>query len=308
MFLEHCAHQQNYATGKMGVRLDFISFHPKGSPKWQGDHVQMGIARQLSAIEQGFKTVASFPEWRKTPIVLGESDPEGCAACSAKTNPQNSYRNGPLYACYEAEVLNSILGLAATEHVDVLGIVTWAFEFEGQPYFEGFRTLATNRVDKAVLNAFRMFGMLSGTRVMAASSAALPTADIVRDGVRNNPDVNAIATRGDREMAILIWNYHDDDLSAPAVRIDLSVSGLPANETRALLEHFRVDADHSNAYAAWKQIGSPQSPTEAQYTQLRAAGQLQLLDSPMWIRVQSGSAHLEFDLPRQGLSLLRITW
>jgi xylan 1,4-beta-xylosidase len=75
-----------------------------------------------------------------------------------------------------------------------------------------------------------------------------------------------------------------------------------------LLEHFRVDADHSNAYAAWKQIGSPQSPTEAQYTQLRAAGQLQLLDSPMWIRVQSGSAHLEFDLPRQGLSLLRITW
>ena len=85
----------NYVTGKVGSRLDFISFHPKGSPKWQGDHVQMGIARQLSAIEQGFQIVASFPEWRRTPIVLGESDPEGCAACSARNNPQNSYRNGP---------------------------------------------------------------------------------------------------------------------------------------------------------------------------------------------------------------------
>ena len=61
-FLDHCAHQPNYVTGKIGSRLDFISFHPKGSPKWQGDHVQMGIARQLAAIEQGFQIVASFPE------------------------------------------------------------------------------------------------------------------------------------------------------------------------------------------------------------------------------------------------------
>ncbi len=95
-FLDHCAHQPNYVSGKVGSRLDFISFHPKGSPKWQGDHVQMGIARQLAAIEQGFQIVASFPEWRRTPIILGESDPEGCAACSARSNPQNSYRNGPL--------------------------------------------------------------------------------------------------------------------------------------------------------------------------------------------------------------------
>jgi len=308
MFLEHCAHQPNYVTGRTGSRLDFISFHPKGAPKWRGDHVQMGIARQLAAIEQGFKVVASFPEWRKTPIVLGESDPEGCAACSAKTNPQNSYRNGPLYACYEAEVLNNILALAATGHVDVLGIVTWAFEFEGQPYFEGFRTLASNGVDKAVLNAFRMFGMLGSARVMATSSAALLNAEIVQDGVRKNPDINAIASAKEGEIDILVWNYHDDDLAARAARIDLSVGGLPANLTRALLEHFRVDSDHSNAYRAWKEMGSPQSPTDGQYEKLRAAGQLQSLDSPMWIGVQSRSAHLQFDLPRQALSLVRITW
>jgi xylan 1,4-beta-xylosidase len=240
--------------------------------------------------------------------VLGESDPEGCAACSAKTNPQNSYRNGPLYACYEAEVLNNTLALAATEHVDVLGIVTWAFEFEGQPYFEGFRTLATNGVDKAVLNAFRMFGMLGGARVMVTSSAALPNTEIVRDGVQQNPDINAIATAKEQGIEVLVWNYHDDDLAAAAARIDLSVSGLPANVTRAFLEHFRVDSDHSNAYAAWKGMGWPQSPTDVQYARLRAAGQLQLLDSPIWIRVQNGSTHLKFELPRQALSLVRISW
>ena len=131
LFLEHCAHQKNYVTGKTGAPLDFISFHPKGSPKWQGDHVQMGIAKQLQSIEQGFKIVASFPEWRQTPIVLGESDPEGCAACSAKDNPQNSYRNGPLYAAYTAEVLSHTMALATREHVNLLGSVTWAFRVRG---------------------------------------------------------------------------------------------------------------------------------------------------------------------------------
>src|SRR3954470_23110726 len=73
-FLEHCAHQRNYVTGKTGVRLDFIAFHPKGSPNWQGNHVQMGIARQLASIEQGFRIVKSFPEYRETQVILGESD------------------------------------------------------------------------------------------------------------------------------------------------------------------------------------------------------------------------------------------
>lgn len=109
-FLDHCAHQKNYANGRTGSRLDFISFHPKGSPQWLKDHVQMGISHQLTAIDEGFKIVASFPEWRETPIILGESDPEGCAACSAKENPQNLCRNGPLYGAYTIEVLSNIPG------------------------------------------------------------------------------------------------------------------------------------------------------------------------------------------------------
>lgn len=308
-FLDHCAHQRNYVSGKTGSRLDFISFHPKGAPKWQGDHVRMGIVHQLAAIEQGFQIVASFPEWRRTPIILGESDPEGCAACSARSNPQNSYRNGPLYAAYTAETLSNILFLASRQRVNFLGAVTWAFEFEGQPYFEGFRTLATNGVDKAVLNAFRMFGLLGNERLTAISSGALHSEDVIRDGVRGQPDIGVIATRRkDHEVEVLVWNYHDDDVAAATTLIDLAVSGLPAKTSRALLEHFRVDASHSNAFAVWKEMGSPQSPTTAQYEQLERAGQLQLLTSPAFVPITQGAAHLQFDLPRQGLSLVRISW
>jgi xylan 1,4-beta-xylosidase len=307
-FLDHCAHQKNYANGRMGSRLDFISFHPKGSPKWQGDHVQMGISHQLAAIEQGFKITASFPEWQNTPIILGESDPEGCAACSVKDNPQNSYRNGPLYGAYTIEVLNHVLALARSEHIYFLGSVTWAFEFEDQPYFAGFRELATNGLDKPVMNAFRMLGLLGSERVKVTSSGALPTQEVVHNGVQALPDVNAIAAHKDREIEILIWNYHDDDVSVPAAPIDLVVSGLPAEAKRGLLEHFRVDSGHSNAFAAWKEMGSPQSPSASEYERLQASGQLQLLNSPAWIAIQQSAVHLQFTLPRQGLSLVRLAW
>ena len=309
-FLEHCAHQKNYANGKVGSHLDFVSFHPKGSPTWQSDHVQMGISRQLNAIEQGFKITASFPEWRQTPIILGESDPEGCAACSAQEHPQNLYRNGPLYGAYTIEVLNNILELARQEHINFLGAVTWAFEFEDQPYFAGFRELATNGVDKPVLNAFRMLGLLGDERLKVVSSGALATTEVVSTGVRAQPDINAIATRKDkgREIQILVWNYHDDDLPFPATPIDLTITGLPTNAKRALLEHFRTDSDHSNAFTAWKEMGSPLSPNQRESERLQSAGQLQLLSSPAWVDMQQGSVKLQFILPRQGLSLVRLSW
>jgi xylan 1,4-beta-xylosidase len=308
LFLEHCTHQKNYVTGKIGSHLNFISFHPKGSPRWMRDHVQMGLSSQLLSVEKGFEIVASDPEWRRIPIVLGEWDPEGCAACSAQQNPQNSYRNGPLYACYVAEALNSTLALANQQHVVLEGLVTWAFEFEGQPYFAGFRDLATNGIDKPVLNAFRMFGLLGPERINVTSSGALQTAEIVQSGVRGPADIDAIATRNKQQVAVLIWNYHDGDIPVPSALVDLVVRGLPENAPRASVEHFRVDADHSDSYTEWKRMGSPQSLSSTKYQRLEHAGQLQLLGSPSWVSVDNGEVHLHFTLPRQGLSLVRISW
>jgi xylan 1,4-beta-xylosidase len=307
-FLQHCETGTNYSTGKPGAPLDFISFHPKGSPTWQGDHVQMGIATQLNAIEQGFKIVASFPKWRNAPVVLGESDPEGCAACSAEKNPQNGYRNGALYTAYTAEAYSQTLALAEREHINLLGVVTWAFEFEDQPYFAGFRELASGGLDKPVLNAFRMFGLMDRNRVEATSSAALETTQIIREGVRTAPDIRTIATRSDHSLQVLVWNYHDDDLPAASATVHLVINGLPPTASRALLEHFRIDTHHSNAFTAWKEMGSPQTPSPKQYKQLESAGQLRLLTSPSWTQLESGTARMEFELPRQGMSLIKISW
>lgn len=307
-FLEHCANGTNSATGKTGAPLDFITFHAKGAPKVVDGRVQMGLATNLLDVDHGLQIVASFPKFAGLPIVLSESDPEGCAACSARTFPQNAYRNGTLYPAYTATAIRNMLDLAGRHHSKLEGILTWAFEFEDQPYFDGFRTLATNGVDKPVLNLFRMLGQMPGERVMAESDGAVATDAILQAGVRQRPDVDALAARSGHSLAVLLWNYHDDDLPAPGAPLDLHINGLPKDARQVLLRHYRIDQDHSNAYTVWKDMGSPQAPTAEQYAKLKAAGQLQMLESPRWVGIKDGKIELDFPLPRQAVSLLEVEW
>jgi len=307
-FLEHCANGKNYVTGETGSPLDFITYHAKGRPAVVEGHVRMGISKNLDDVEKGFEIVGAFPKFRDLPIVLSESDPEGCAGCSARVYPQNAYRNGPLYPSYTAAALNGILKLADRHKANLAGMLTWAFEFEDQPYFDGFRTLATNGVDKPVLNVFRMNGLMRGDRVAAESSSSIPVEEIVKSGVRDKPAIDALATKSEHGVAVLAWNYHDDDISAPDAPVQLSIGGLPPSARRVLVRHYRVDRDHSNAYAVWKEMGSPQNPTPEQYARLEAAGQLQLLESPRWLWAKTGQLDLHFPLPRQAVSLVQVSW
>ena len=307
-FLEHCARGVNAATGQRGTPLDFISYHSKGSPSVVEGHVRMGLRKELVDVQRGFEIVSGFPEFRALPIVLSEADPEGCAACSARQYPQNLYRNGTLYPSYTASALNGIIKLADRYQANLAGMLTWAFEFEGQPYFDGFRTLATNGVDKPILNLFRMAGLMRGDRVKVESSGAAGLDAILQSGVRAAPDVDALAVSGNREMSVLVWNYHDDDLPAPPAPVRLALAGIPVAAARVLVEHYRIDDDHSNAYTAWKQMGSPAEPSPGQYARLEAAGQLQLLHSPAWQTVKDGKLEIGFSVPAHAVSLLRVAW
>jgi xylan 1,4-beta-xylosidase len=305
-FIEHCLRGTNFATGKTGSPLDYVGFHAKGAPRVVDGHVRMGISNQLRAISNGFRIVSEFPELKNTPIIIGESDPEGCAACSVATNPENAYRNGTMYSSYTAAQIARTYELADFHKVNLRGSVTWAFEFENQPYFAGFRDLATNGIDKPVLNVFRMLGQMAGDRLTVESSSAASLETIRDAGVRERPDIYALATRSSRAIAILVWNYHDDDLPSAPAEIDVTIDGAP--DGRPTLTHLRVDRDHSNAYELWKKMGSPQAPTPAQYAQLEKGGKLQPFRAAERVRVQNGTARLAFTLPRQGVSLLKLTY
>ena len=96
----------------------------------------------------------------------------------------------------------------------------------------------------------------------------MPLEDILKGGVKSKADVNGFASRSARSVDVMVWNYHDDDVEAPETKISVPVSGLPAGVTKVLIKHYRVDRDHSNSYAVWKSLGSPQQPTPEQYAKL----------------------------------------
>jgi xylan 1,4-beta-xylosidase len=302
-FLEHCLHGTNATTGKQGTPIDLIAFHAKGQPKFVDGHVRMGISNQLRDIDRALAVIATFPEMRDKPIVIGESDPDGCAACQG---PQLGYRNTTMYSSYTAASFARKHDLAAKHGVNLEGALTWAFEFEDQPYFAGFRVLASNGIDLPVLNVFRMFSKMFGQRIAVESSAAVSLDAILKDGVRVQPDVSALASLAGKRVCVLLWHYHDDDVPGADAAVELNVNDLPFSDGPARLEHFRIDAAHSNAFEAWKILGSPQEPTSEQYSQLEKAGRLALLEGPESVEMKGGQARISFALPRQAVSLLVI--
>jgi xylan 1,4-beta-xylosidase len=296
-FLEHVT--------RAGTPLDFVGFHAKGQPAVHEGHVRMGLATQLNNIDENLRIIAEFPALSGIHAVIGESDPEGCAACSARVHPQNAYRNGPLYGVYLVEHIMRTYELSRRWGIEIDGAVTWALLFEDQPYFDGFRDLATNGIDKAVMNAFRMLGKLGGEWIEARSSQGLTLDAIMAEGVRGVPDVNVAATRDDRSVSILVWHYHDDDIAGPDAEIAVRLAGVPVRH--ANLTHFRMDETHSNAFAVWKAMGSPQQIDGDDYRRLEQAGQLAVIEEAE-IEGSGGQIALQLTLPRQGVSLLRLEW
>jgi xylan 1,4-beta-xylosidase len=299
-FLEHCLRGTNAATGQPGSPLDFIAFHAKGSPVFTNGHVRMGISSQLRNINDAFAVIAKFPELKHKPLVIGESDPEGCAACQS---PQLGYRNGTMYSSYTAATFPRKLDLAAKHGVNLEGALTWAFEFENQPWFAGFRVLASNGIDLPVLNVFRMFGRMSGQRLAVESSGDAGLEAMIRDGVRGKPDVSALASRQGNTLFVLAWHYHDDDVPGPDADLELTISGLPAKSRIQAVRQFRIDREHSNAFEAWKRMGQPQSPTAQQYAALEKASALVPMALPK-PKLSQGTLQARLSLPRQAVSLL----
>lgn len=305
-FIKHCLYETNFATGKKGSPLEALLFHAKGNPSLKDGVVWMNMSPQLRDINAGMQMAAAYPETKDLPLIVGESDPEGCAACGMATNPSNAYRNGTMYSSYTAATFARKYLLADENHANLLGAVSWSFEFEDQPWFYGFRDLATNGVDKPVLNVFRMFGKMKGQRLKVQSNRMYPLQEVMTSSVRGSTDIGALASKEGNTAAVMVWNYHDEDKQAPAEPVSISLSNIAGKKIKMV--EYRIDNDHSNSYEVWKKMGSPQNPTPQQIATLEKAGMLQIIGKPSNIKVLNGRADIKIQLPRQAVSLLQLSW
>ncbi|MBO9672442.1 MAG: beta-xylosidase [Sphingobacteriaceae bacterium] len=304
-FIKHCLTDTNYVTGKIGSPLDAVLFHAKGSPRVVNGTVVMNVRAQLRNIDGNYKIISKYPQLKNIPVIIGESDPEGCAACGMSTNPENAYRNGTMYSSYTAASFARLYELTNKYNINLLGAVTWSFEFENQPWFAGFRDLATNGVNKPVLNVFRMFGLMKGNRVEAVSNRMYNLNSILDSSIRKpQTDIGVLATKADKTAAVMLWNYHDEDKTGSKDLVSILLNKLPAKTVS--ISEYRIDTENSNSYTEWKKMGSPQNPDTKQIAALEKSGQLKMVGKPKRFNTASGA--FEMELARQGVALLKLDW
>ncbi|HEU4778633.1 MAG TPA: hypothetical protein VFS58_01995 [Steroidobacteraceae bacterium] len=308
-FLEHCRSGKNAATGAVGAPLDFVAFHAKGTTRLdEKGRVEMNLRNHLKTIDTYGKIIASFPEFARLPIYIGESDPEGCAGCPATLDPERDYRRTSQFASYTAASFMRKQDLLARTGGDLQGAVSWAFTFAEQPWFNGLRALTTNEVALPVLNTFELFARLGLKRVAVDAPSMIPVDAIIANGVRAEPDLGAIASIDDAKtrLTVLLWNYHDVAGGYEDHRdVQLTLAGLPKTARQAQAVEYSIDENSGNAYTAWLAMGSPQSPTADQIAKLHAAAKMHAVPRDI-TRASAGKAQLRVVLPRQSVKLIEI--
>lgn len=306
-FLEHCRSGRNAATGGTGAPLDFVAFHAKGTTRLdEQGRVEMNLRNHLQTIDTYGRIIASFPEFARLPVYIGESDPEGCAGCPATLDPERDYRRTSQFAAYTAASFMRKQDLLARTGGDLQGAVSWAFTFAEQPWFNGLRALTTNEVALPVFNAFKLFARLAPTRVAVDAPSMIPVDAIMTEGVRHEPDVGAVASVGRDRLTILLWNYHDVAGGYEDRReVELHLTGLPKIAPGARLVERAIDETSGNAYTAWLAMGSPQSPEAAQIAALHAAAEMPVTTHD-FTAASDGTARLRVSLPRQSVKLIEV--
>ena len=129
-----------------------------------------------------------------------------------------------------------------------------AFKLNGRSYstkglarLAGLSDLATNGVDKPVLNVFRMFGKMSGTRVALEGSRMHPLDSILDMSVRKQSDIGGLAVIYRSIAAVLIWYYRDADNAGQSEQITIRLNGLPFSG-KAVVTQYVIDNEQNNFY------------------------------------------------------------
>ncbi len=163
----------------------------------------------------------------------------------------------------------------------------WSFSdvFEEQgvkktPFYGGFGIVAEDGIPKPAYDAFKLLHELGDTRLPAPKNEALVT------------------RRADGTLVIAAWNLVDPGQDAAPKTVTFDLTGVPDG---AWAEVQRVDAQHGDTLAAWKQMGSPNDPTPAQVSALRKASQI---GSPEGIEVREHE--LTLTIPPMGLAVIRV--
>ncbi len=222
-FLEHLD-EKNYATGKKGTSIDFLSFHSYGSV----------FEKVINKIDEIHRTAGKFKkEHQKLPYIISEFSP-------SPYDPPWYVNQYP--ALWLIATVDAVFNYAdQRQRSDLLprAMIYWTSpviknfgEDAVKKDTDGLATTLGNHLFKLpAFNAFEMLGYLSNERVNVTNSVPFPD---YKENLGNEfvNLINAIATQSDSTFEVLLYQFTENDAfnqNKKEYRVKLNIKNIMMN-------------------------------------------------------------------------------
>jgi xylan 1,4-beta-xylosidase len=272
--LRHCTRERNFATGKTGTPIDFVSWHlyttGVGRPVFDELPAVLGAARDM---------LKPYQNLAKLPILITEWG----AASSANTGHDRTFD-----AAFRAMCVRWFMDYGI--ELALPFCVADDCYAKGDAFHGDLGLFTHETIPKPGYQAFRLLQQMTGTRVQA---------NCATDPV----DALACVSADRRTVWVLVWNVVErPDGPAYDTTVTLQLRGLPAG--RLVCTRQAITPGHGDPLAMWQKLGSPPQLTAEQVGTLSAEAALRAAE-PLAVGQPVGSRlTLELEAPGYGLQLL----
>jgi xylan 1,4-beta-xylosidase len=300
-FLRHCSSEVNYASGRIGARLDFLSVHAKAGTLEDTGPSSERIFTSLAEFKHVLK---DYPPFDRLELFNDESGIVWGGNRGTADLSWLNFRNTHYAAGFVCKLVDQYCSRVQDDwglNLSIMDIDNCQLQWE-KSLFSGHRSLltplfrypSTDLLRKSVFNAYVLLGRLGDERL--ESSCRKP--DFGRK-------YGCLATRRGPALSLMIWNFEDgidDEVNPRRFSLRIRKHGFSG---RYRLMHFRIDSGHSNAYRTWALLGKPAEPDAEQIRALREHENLEPAAPVAEIEMED-PLKIAIELPMHGVTLLQL--
>ena len=265
-FLKHCADNH--------IPVDFVSTHVYGNDKAQdvfGTNEDIPrnamVCRAVKKVHDEI-AASSTPH---TPLIWSEFN--------ASYANEPDVTDAPYMGPWLADTIRQCDGL-----VEMMSYWSFSDVFDEQgvpktPFYGGFGLIAADGIPKSAYAAFGLLHKTGDQRLAIDSDQALLT------------------RRADGSLVLVVLNYAPPERAGQSKTFTIHFKN--AQPKRATVS--RVDSEHGDPRSAFRELGSPPSPTQEQIRKLQQAAQLPVAEVR---EIKNGT--LSLTLPTYGLAVIEL--
>jgi xylan 1,4-beta-xylosidase len=298
ILLQHCHTGTNAATGKVGAPLDFLAYHWYGAGNGTDQNGDIAMYQKFI-----WTNINKTYSWYKGLVICDE---QSCTNFNQATIQAGTWlafaakelvANGPDYPPPYMLDHWTVSDLYEESGASVGGATGPSGSMS--LYSRGNTTYANSwDIGKPPINAYNLLKRLGSLEDSSSGGVAA-----------NGDGVNLIATSdsSNNSIQVLVYSFFKTGGTSTTDNITLTINNIPWAPGPVRTEQFLFDATHSNTSYPWTQAGSPASPSNAVWDQMKAASALQHYDSVTTQTLTAKTFTKTFPLNYYGMTLLTLT-